>query len=68
MPIVSTSFLEPYLMQKHRHEDYDDAYELYEELEVHADGEYPHDLIDQRRPAESESSSSKIVPPMLLRI
>ena len=54
MPIVSPSFLEPYLMQKHRHEDYDDAYELYEELEVHADGEYPHDLIDQRRPAESE--------------
>lgn len=54
MPAISPSFLEPYLMQKLRHEDYDDAVEMYEALEVHADGDYPGDLIDQRRPAESD--------------
>lgn len=54
MPIVSPSYIEPYLMQKHRHEDYDDACELYEELKIHANGNYPHHLIDERRPAESE--------------
>lgn len=54
MPAVSPSFLEPYLMQGLRHEDYDDAVEMYEELETHADGEYPGELIDQRRPAESD--------------
>jgi hypothetical protein len=54
MPAISPSFLEPYLMQGLRHEDYDDAVEMYEELETHADGEYPGELIDQRRPAESD--------------
>lgn len=54
MPAVSPSFLEPYLMQGLRHEDYEDAVEMYEELETHADGEYPGELIDQRRPAESD--------------
>jgi hypothetical protein len=41
-------------MQGLRHEDYEDAVEMYEELETHADGEYPGELIDQRRPAESD--------------
>lgn len=54
MPAVSPSFLEPYLMQGLRHEDYEDAVKMYEELETHADGEYPGELIDQRRPAESD--------------
>jgi len=54
MPAISPSFLEPYLMQGLRHEDYEDAVEMYEELETHADGEYPGELIDQRRPAESD--------------
>lgn len=54
MPAVSPSFLEPYLMQGLRHEDYEDAVEMYEELEIHADGDYPGELIDQRRPAESD--------------
>lgn len=54
MPAVPPSFLEPYLMQGLRHEDYEDAVEMYEELEIHADGEYPGELIDQRRPAESD--------------
>jgi hypothetical protein len=54
MPAVSPSFLEPYIMGKARHEDYDDAVEMYEDLEIHADGEYPGKLIDERRPAESD--------------
>ena len=54
MPAVSPSFLEPYILNKYRHEDYDDAVEMYEQLETHADGEYPARLIDERRPAESD--------------
>ena len=54
MPAVTPSFLEPYIMGKARHEDYDDAVEMYEDLEIHADGEYPGKLIDERRPAESD--------------
>lgn len=54
MPAVSPSFLEPYIRHGERHHDYDEAVEMYEALEIHADGEYPGDLIGERRPAESE--------------
>ena len=37
-----------------RHEFYEDAVELYEELECHFEGEPPRDLIRARRPGESE--------------
>jgi hypothetical protein len=33
---------------------YDDSVKLYKALKTHADGEYPHRLIDKRRPSESE--------------
>lgn len=54
MPAVSPSFLEPYILHGERHHDYDEAVQMYESLEIHADGEYPGDLIGERRPAESE--------------
>ena len=54
MAAVAPSFLEPYLTTRYRHSYYHDAVELAEELAVHAEGEYPDDLIDERRPAESE--------------
>jgi hypothetical protein len=54
MAAVTTAFLEPYLSSKYRHSYYHDAVELAEELAIHADGEFPDDLISERRPAESE--------------
>lgn len=32
---------------------YDESIKLYKDLKTHADGEYPHRLIDERRPSES---------------
>ncbi len=54
MAAVTPAFLEPYLTTKYRHVYYHDAVELAEELAVHANGEFPDDLITERRPAESE--------------
>lgn len=54
MAAVTPAFLEPYLTSKYRHSYYHDAVELAEELAIHADGEFPDDLISERRPAESE--------------
>jgi hypothetical protein len=54
MPKVSVKFLEPYFVQGIRHTHYKVSVEKYEELEIHADGEYPTKLIDERRPAESD--------------
>jgi hypothetical protein len=54
MAAVSPAFLEPYLTSRYRHSYYHDAVELAEELYIHADGEFPDDLISERRPAESE--------------
>jgi hypothetical protein len=54
MAAVTPAFLEPYLTTRYRHSYYHDAVELAEELYIHADGEFPDDLISERRPAESE--------------
>lgn len=55
MAAVSASFLEPYLInRRNRHSFYEDTVERAEELAVHANGEFPDDLILERRPAESE--------------
>ena len=54
MPKVSVKFLEPYFTKAIRHSHYRESVEMYEKLETHADGEYPHKLIDERRPAESD--------------
>lgn len=40
--------------QTKRWKCYDESVELYKALKTHADGEYPHRLIDKRRPSESE--------------
>lgn len=55
MAAVSASFLEPYLInRRNRHSFYEDTVELAEDLAIHANGEFPDDLILERRPAESE--------------
>ena len=53
MAAVTTAFLEPYLSSKYRHSYYHDGVELAEELAIHANGEFPDELISERRPAES---------------
>ena len=54
MPAVSPAWLEPYIAYGKRHEYYKDAVEMEEALEIHADGDYPGGLIEERRPAESD--------------
>ena len=46
--------LEKYLIGTKRHPAYKKTVEIYEELKVHADGEYPKDAIEERRPSETE--------------
>jgi hypothetical protein len=53
MPSITPAYLEPYILQGYRHDEYNEAVKMYESLEIHSDGEYPHHLIDDRRPAES---------------
>jgi hypothetical protein len=53
MPAVSPSFLEPYIAYSVRHKYYATSVDMEEALEVHANGEYPGHLIEERRPAES---------------
>ncbi len=43
--------LEKYLIGTKRHPAYKKTVEIYEELKVHADGEYPKDAIEERRPS-----------------
>lgn len=67
MAAVTPAFLEPYLTSKYRHSYYHDAVELAEELAVHANGEFPDDLILERRPGESieiKNYREKIFTPM----
>lgn len=55
MAAVTASFLEPYLSNKrNRHYHYVKSVQSAEELAIHANGEFPEDLIRERRPAESE--------------
>lgn len=51
---ISSAFLEPYFTGKKKHPGYDDAKKLYDALRIHANGEYPSDIIDERRPSESD--------------
>lgn len=46
--------LKPYFDGQKRHAGYKKSVELYEELVVHAEGRYPTDAIEKRRPSESE--------------
>lgn len=53
MPKIKAKFLEPYINNGYRHQFYIDSVKYYDELSVHANGIYPKELIDERRPAES---------------
>jgi hypothetical protein len=46
--------LKEYFFEGKKHPAYKETVELYDSLRVHADGEYPFKLIDERRPSESD--------------
>lgn len=55
MPItVSSDLLREYVRKQRKHKAYDKSVELYEDLRVHAEGDTPKDVIEERRPSESE--------------
>lgn len=54
MPKVNAKFLEAYTLHAARHPHYKKAVELYEKIDIHASGKYAGDLIELRRPAESD--------------
>ena len=51
--IITPTLLNEYFVNKKRHKGYKLSEELYEQLEVHAEGEFPEDLIGNMRPSES---------------
>lgn len=55
MPIqVTADLITQYAKKQLKYKGYDDSVNLYEALRVHADGDMPKDVIEERRPSESE--------------
>lgn len=54
MVTVDATFIAPYIREGKRHPKFEKSKKLYAEIKVHADGETPGDLIEERRPGESE--------------
>lgn len=55
MPInVTRDLIEQYASKQIKYKAYDEAVELYKALKVHANGEMPEEIIEERRPSESE--------------
>lgn len=55
MPItVTPEVIANYAMKRARNISYDETVDLYEKLRVHADGDMPKNIIEDRRPSESE--------------
>lgn len=54
--VLSSEKIKEYLVGTKRHAGYDKSVELYEELRVHAEGEYPKEAISERRPSELPES------------
>jgi hypothetical protein len=51
---ITEKLLKPYLSGQMMHKGHHLSSSMYRELRVHADGEYPSKLIDERRPNESD--------------
>lgn len=54
--IIDEAFVNKYFKNKYVHPAYNATIEMYDNLRVHFNGEYPGKLIDERRPNESEHS------------
>lgn len=56
MPTDLTSeFIAPYINKGKRHKSYTETCKIASDIKVHSDGENAGDLIDERRPSESEA-------------
>jgi len=53
MPNVTAELIKNVLLKGQRHHNYDESVKLANYIAVHADGLYPGELIDERRPSES---------------
>lgn len=53
MDAVTPAMLLEYFSGKKKHQSYDDASKLFKALRIHADGEFPDELIGARRPSET---------------
>lgn len=51
---ITPTLLNEYFVNKKRHKGYKLSCELYEKLEVHAEGEFPDEIIGKMRPSESQ--------------
>ena len=51
---ITPDFLRPYFTGNKKHLAYKDSVHLYDELRIHANGEMPFNLIQTRRPSETE--------------
>lgn len=55
MPIIATpELIQNYAQKRALYKAYLKANELYEDIRVHAEGDMPKDVIEERRPSESE--------------
>src|ERR1700749_709892 len=55
MPIIATpDLIQSYATKQFKYKGFDKSVELYEDIRVHADGEVPKCIIEERRPSESD--------------
>lgn len=54
MPAITEKFLLPYVQENLRHPMYEVTVDKAEDLNIHASGVFPEELIGERRPAESK--------------
>lgn len=53
---ITPDLIKAYTQENKRHKLYADSIKIMNRIKVHADGEYPGDIIDERRPNESEEN------------
>ena len=51
---LTTAKIQEYILQNRKHECYNETVKVASKLKVHADGDSPGNLIDERRPGEDE--------------
>jgi hypothetical protein len=54
MPKISNDLLQTYFLSGNRHPIFQETVTLYDSLRIHADGEFPTKMIEERRPSETE--------------
>lgn len=52
---ITTDFIIKYVHKEYKHHAYDKCCKMAKAMKIHADGEFPDDLIKERRPSESHA-------------